>query len=451
MNFFNIKLHNTTIKRELIAGISTFISMSYILSMNPKMLSLIGMDYDGVYLATIISMVLTTVFSAFYTKLPVAYAPAVSYNIIFLPMLFSLGGGDWRLMLLATYLSGAMLILSVLSGIYDGARRLVPEFIKYSIIAGIGLAVTIIGFDMLHLVEKVNGTFTVTIWRKEVIYCVIALVLAAIFNKRKKRYALTWAVAVTYLIIIVAQMGISIYHNEFAFRTLFGEIGTAQLHPKSLLKVAYQFPSLSEFCEDKRKLVQLAVFVFSMTLTHFFDACGMGLAMREEICKGDMNFDHNAAKKMIMVNGVGGLISGCAGTLSVTSHGESMVGIDAGARTGLSAIVVSICFAASLGAAPFYKMMSGYIVAPAMIYVGYQFIRKITQVRFQNWQEKVTGAFITLYAGVSFRMGEAVIWGGVLFIVLQLVTGRRKEITKWWPLIVALSIVYAGIRWYSYK
>ncbi len=449
MNYFNLKLHNTTVRKEIISGIITFIAMSYILAVNPKMLGEVGMDERGVFVATIVTIIITTLVGALYTKMPLAYAPSISLNTIAIPIVIEMCDGEWSMVMLATYLSGVMLLLLLYLGIYDRVVTIIPSYVKYSIMAGIGLAIALMGAQYLQVVSiSKYGISVHSLLKKEVLFSIIAIIMVHIMYLKKKRGAVAVGLLVTYILVAISELITYYQTHGHSFHHWLDTYMSHGITMKNFTNVAYQFPTAESYLFDYTKLIQLIMIVFTFTMIHFFDSYGTVAALLERIKEEDKNFNKDAQKKCMLVNAIGAIVSGCAGTTSVTSYAENVAGIENGAKTGLSAIVVCIGFALSVFFAPVFAVMSEYMVAPIMIYVGMIFLYNLKKLREEKLCERISAIVIFLYAGITFQLGIAVCLGLLLNIVLRVITGRHKEITKKGILVVLSCLISLLIMLY---
>ncbi|MDO5291727.1 MAG: NCS2 family permease [bacterium] len=448
MNFFSLKLHNTTIRKEVLSGISTFIAMSYILSINPVILSSAGMDPGGVFIATVVSIIITTLVGAFYTKMPLAYAPSLSLNMMFLTMTNNICGGDYRMVLLATYLSGIVIVVVVITGAYDQIVIRIPSFVKHSIIAGIGLIILLAGTNVLQLflLDQNGKLHSAKILSKEILFGLLVIGIVQFLRKKKRQGAIAIGILVTYALAALSELITYLQSPAGGVKSFISNYISSSISVKRILEVAYQFPHIEELINDRTMFLKLIMMVFTITLIHFFDAFGTTTAELEKIQMDDENYDQKAKRKTMMVNGIGSLLSGCAGTSSVSTNAENMIGIDGGAKTGLSAIVVCICCLLSLFFSPVFIAMSGYIVAPVMIYIGILFLSNVRQLKGMRRSEAIPFIFIVIYSGVTFQVGEAVSFGILINMILKILLGRKKEITSYWPMIVIFCIICIAIR-----
>lgn len=449
MNYYNLKLHNTTIRKEIISGIMTFIAMSYILAVNPRMLQTVGMDPNGVFIATVTAIIITTLVGAFYTKMPLAYAPSMSMNVIVLSMTINLCNYDWPMVMLATYMSGVIIVLIVFLGQYDRIEAQIPPFVKYSIMAGIGLAIIRMGAESLGILTISSwGIALHSLWKKEVIFFLISCCVVHIRHRKKKKDAIAVGLLTIYLLAAVSELIVYIRVYGTDIHPFLDICMSNGITLDSVVNVAYRFPNMEEYFTDYTKLVQLAVLVFSITLLHFFDAYGTVSALLLNVKEGDMNFDKKAVKKSIIINAIGSIVSGCTGTTSVTSSAENVIGISCGGKTGVSAIVVCICFGVAFFFAPLFSIMSRYIAAPVMIYVGFIFIYNLKRLKKVSRYEQISAGFIFLYTGLTYQLGQAVCLGLVINIILKLITKRRNEITGYWILVAVVSLISLAIMFY---
>lgn len=443
MDYFNLKFHNTTVKNEIFAGIAMFMAMSYILVVNPTVLSGTGMDYNGVFLATVCVSGFTTIVSAFYTKLPIALAPGLGLAGIFL----SLGTGPnavhWQVLLLATYAAGMVICGFVRFGVYDKIMEIMDDDFRGMIMAGIGLALCLYGISTTGLIQKQDSIYTFGRFDAvPIVICSISLIIIFLMKRyNKKGFVLVGLLAAYFMSICVnyfeayGATGVSI--DEY-----LKEIFTFSYNVQDITKVMFAFPSISEVFANKEIIIQFINAIFVFTIGHFFDAIGTNMSAFDAInsdidsrMKGTVSL-----KRVITVDGVGNVVSGLLGTSSVTSYGESLVGIVSGGKTGITALTTGCLFLLCFFFAPLFTSMATYVAAPALIYVGLSLAFRFKEYDRSKILFFIFGLCIIAYVGVTFNIGNAVLYGVIIYTLMQRVIEKKKPVSFWWIMLIFAAV-----------
>lgn len=443
MDYFNLKFHNTTIKNEIFAGIAMFMAMSYILVVNPTVLSSAGMDYNGVFLATVCVSGFTTIVSAFYTKLPIALAPGLGLAGIFAGLATGPEAVKWQVLILATYTAGILICAFVKFSIYDKIMEIIDDDFRGMVMSGIGLALFLYGISTTGLIKKQNGIYIYgSMEVAPIVITVISLFLIYIMKKfNKKGFVLTGLIVAYVLSICVSyytayeQTGISV--NQY-LRDIF----SFSYNVTDITKVMFAFPDIREIIYDKKILIQFIHAVFVFTMGHFFDAIGTNMSAFDAI-NSDLDPRMKATvslKRVITVDGVGNVVSGIMGTSTVTSYGESLVGIVSGGKTGITALTTGCLFLLCFFFSPLFTSMATYVAAPALIYVGLELV-----LRFRSYDRKkvaffIFGLCIIAYVGMTFNIGNAVLYGLILYTVMKITIEKKKPVSHWWVMLIFAAI-----------
>ncbi len=443
MDYFNLKFHNTTVKSEIFAGIAMFMAMSYILVVCPMELAQTGMNYNGVFLATVCVAGLTTIVSAFYTKLPIALAPGLGMTSMFL----SLGTGADALhfswLLLATYMSGIVICSFIRFGIYDKIMEIMDEQFRRMIMCGVGLALFLYGISTTGLLDKKDGYYTIGSFDVvPVAICTISFLVIYFSKKNNKKGFVLFGLLVAYF------MGICIdyYEAYHSFHIMPGEylkeIFKFSYDVREISQVMFAFPDVMELFFDKRTTILFINAVFVFTMGHFFDAVGTSTscfdAINNEI---DLRMkDTVSLKRAISVDGIGNIVSGVMGTPSVTTYGESLVGIVCGGKTGITALTTGCLFLLCFFFAPLFTTMESYVAAPALIYVGLHLLLRIRELDRSNKVHLGFGVCIVTYLGVSFNVGNTVLYGLIIYTLLGIVVKKQKAVKYWWVMLIFAAI-----------
>ena len=435
MDYFNLKFHNTTVKSEIFAGIVMFMSMSYILVVSPTVLSQTGMAYKGVFVITALVSGITTIVSAFYTKLPIALAPGLGLVGIFANFATGPKALSWQSLLLATYVAGIILCMIVNFGIYDKIMEIMDERFRRIIMSGIGLALLLYGISTTGLIEKTENYYVLgQLQPIPVFICSISLLLIFAMKRSGKKGFVLIGLAAAYVMSIFygycevsLESGISL--NEY----LVG-IFSLTNHYEDVKTVMFAFPDIMEVCGSKEQFFAFANAVFAFTMAHFFDAVGTNTASFDAINEDiDSRMKNTVSlKRAIAVDGVGNIISGLFGTSSVTTYCESLVGIVSGGKTGITALVAGVLFLCSLFFAPLFTSVATYVAAPALIYVGMKLVLRLRELEVPDKGHMLFGLCLVLYIGITFNVGKAVLYGLTLYVILKRCLWKEKIVSYSW-------------------
>lgn len=444
MDYFNLKYHNTTIKKEILAGISLYIEMAYMLVLCPSILSSIGMDYNGVFFATVVVTGAVSIMSGCCTKLPYALAPGLAMICAFVNLASGSNPIPWQTLLLATYVSGIVICAFVRFGLYDKMLEFMSGEFNKIITSGIGFAAFLYGLYSIGLLGKENGFYVIGhVHKISLIICGLSLLII---------YVLRYFKVKGFLIIgLVMACFISIGGTYYDVYNVTGI--SIKEYLKQIFAVAYSFDGINDvmlsfpnvidlFADWKNILTFLnAVFIFSMI--HFFDAVGTISTSKE---KNDKNTDIRVkqtqrVKREVSVNGVGSIISGIFGIPSVTTYAESTLGIISHGKTGITAIVTGCIFFISFFASPLFTSLAIYVSGPVLIYVGLELTFSFKDIDRSNKLLVVLGVCIVAYIGVTFDVCSAAIYGMLLYFLIKRITRKEKPAPKWW-----IMLIFAGIH-----
>lgn len=444
MDYFNLKYHNTTIKKEILAGISLYIEMAYILVLCPPILSSIGMDYNGVFFATVVVTGAVSIMSGCCTKLPYALAPGLAMICAFVNLATGANPIPWQTLLLATYVSGIVICGFVRFGLYDKMLEFMGGEFSKMITSGIGFAALLYGLYTIGILGKENGFYVIgEVHKVSIIICGLSLLII---------YALRYFKVKGYLVIgLVMACFISIggtYYDAYYATGI-----TIKEYLKQIFAVAYSFEGIDDvmlsfpnvielFAEWKNVFTFLnAVFIFAMI--HFFDTVGTIITSRDKLDKDtDIRVKQTQrVKRAVSVNGVGSIISGILGIPSVTTYAESTLGIISHGKTGLTAIVTGCIFFISFFASPLFASLAVYVSGPVLIYVGLELVSSFRGIDRSNKPIVALGLCIMAYIGFTFDVCSAAIYGMLLYFIIKRITRKEKPAPKWW-----IMLIFAGIH-----
>jgi len=443
MDFFQLKFHETTVKNEVFAGIAMFMAMSYVLVVNPILLSQTGMPHTGAFVGTVLAAGITTIISAFYTKLPIALAPGIGLSSFFL--LFGTGADalDYKVLLLATYASGMLICIFVQSGFYDVVLDVMGMEFRRIVMCGIGLALFFYGINTTGLIQRKGPMYTLgQVQLAPLLITALSLGTIVLLKKKNVRGHVFFGLLEAYLLGI----GIDFYQRGYASGISFVDYVKSFIcipdDLDSIKQVMFAFPDMVGLFSDPEQIMNLMYIVFVFTMGHFFFAIGSSTSVFEEI---NLYIDHRikdegGLKKAITLDGIGSIASGMVGTSTVTTMGESLVGVMSGGKTGVTALTTGICFLSCVLSAPLFKSMATFVAAPALIYVGINLAIRYKWINKKSIVKSIFAVGIALYVGLTFNVGFAVLYGLPIFIVLEWILDKKKPAKYWWTTLLFVAL-----------
>ena len=421
--FFKLQERNTTVSKELIGGITTFLAMAYILAVNPSILSASGMSWGAVFTATALSAAIATLVMAFCANLPVALAPGLGLNAFFTYTVVLGMGCSYQLALTAVLLEGILFIILSLCGVREAIIKSIPEGLKKAVAVGIGLFIAIIGLANAGIVSTETGTLigyvNFTMANKAAIVAVIGLILTIILYTLKIPGAILIGIIITTIIGI--PFGVTTIPENFKPFSA----------PSAPHFFAFDFKGI--FCTTAGKfslavLGQFFVIFFTFLFTDLFDTIGTLLGVAEQGNLKDENGEVQNVKGALMSDAIGTAVGACLGTSTVTSFVESSSGVAAGARTGLASVTTGILFLLSLFLSPLFFLIPSAATAPALIFVGYLMMKSVVDIKFDDPTEGIP-AFITIMTmPFSYSIAKGIQWGIISYVIAKCAGKKAKDI-----------------------
>ena len=410
--FFKLKERGTTTGREIVAGLTTFLAMSYILAVNPGILSGSGMPWGGVFTATAISSAIATLVMALCANLPVALAPGLGLNAFFTYTVVLGMGCSWQFALTAVLLEGILFIILSLAGIREAIIKSIPAGLRKAVAVGIGLFITLIGLANAGIVGTDTGTLigfeNFTMGHATAIVAVIGLIVTIALFVLKVPGAILLGIIITTIIGI--PFGVtSIPDGWKPFST-----------PEA--------PLLFKFEWQNVLTLKFFVVFFTFLFTDMFDTIGTLMGVAEQADLKDKDGNIVSAKQALLSDAVGTVAGACLGTSTVTSFVESTSGVAAGGRTGLTSVVTAVLFLLSLFLSPLFALVPSAATAPALIFVGYLMMRSVTTIKFSDPTEGIP-AFITIMVmPFSYSISKGIAWGVIAYVLCKVAGKKAKDI-----------------------
>ena len=416
---FHLQENQTTVRRELLAGLTTFMTMGYVVVVNPRILSEAGMPVEGVLFATCISAAIATLIMGLWANYPIALAPGMSLNAYFTYSIVLGRGVPWQTALGVVFLSGLVFLLLTLMNVREQIVNGIPECLKHGTAAGIGLFIAFVGFRNAKIIVANPATFVGLgkISDPEVLLAALGVIVIAI--------------------LIVRRVGSAILVGIVAITLAGIPLGLAHW-PAHLFSLPH--PSGTLFKLDLRAATKigLAELIFVFFFVDLFDNVGTLVGVCEQ---GGFLRDGKLprASRALLADAIGTIVGALSGTSTVTSYIESAAGVAAGARTGLGNILIAALFGVAMFCAPLVAAIPSYATAPALILVGALMCGSVAKVKWDDFSEAVP-AFLTLVVTpLTFSIATGLSLGLLSFTFLKLFTGKYREIS---PLIWVLSVLF---------
>lgn len=412
-NYFKLRENGTTFKTEILAGITTFMTMAYILVVNPGILSQAGMDFGAVFTATALSAALATMLTGLYAKLPFAQAPGMGLNAFFAFTIVKQMGYSWEFALTAVFLEGIIFILLTAFNVREAIVNSIPNNIKKSISVGIGLLIAFIGLDNAHVVihPKDGGTIVAlgNITSGEALLAIIGILITGILLAKNIRGALLIGIVITTLIGI--PMGITKVPTSFLSM------------PPSLSPIFLKFEWHNIFTPN------MFIALFTLLFMDMFDTVGtlVGVATKAKML--DENGNVPRVKEALFCDAIGTTLGACLGTSTVSTFVESASGVAEGGRTGLTAVSTATMFLIALFISPLFIMIPAPATAPSLILVGLFMMSPIKEIELEDFTEAIPAFLTIIMMPLSYSISDGIVFGVVSYIVIKTLTGKVKDVS----------------------
>ncbi|MBC6003738.1 NCS2 family permease [Paeniclostridium sp. NSJ-45] len=411
--YFKLKQNNTTIKTEILAGITTFMTMAYILIVNPSILSAAGMDSGSVFTATAFSAVVATLIMGLYAKLPFALAPGMGLNAFFAYTVVVGMGYSYQFALTAVFLEGIIFIILTIFNVREAIVDSIPNNIKKAISVGIGLLISLIGLEGAGVIVHPDGGGTIValgnITSGTGLLTIIGILITSILLTKNVKGALFIGMIITTIIGI--PMGIIDLPTKIISM------------PPSISSNLFNFEWHNIFSID------MLIVLFTLLFMDMFDTIGtlVGVATKAKMLDEDGKVPN--VKKALFADAVGTTIGACLGTSTVSTFVESASGVAEGGRTGLTAVSTACMFFLALFFAPIFSIITPAVTASALVLVGLFMIEPIKEIELVDFTEAIPAFLTIIMMPLSYSIADGIVFGVISYIVLKLFSGKVKEIS----------------------
>jgi adenine/guanine/hypoxanthine permease len=413
--YFNLKQNKTTVRTEVLAGLTTFMTMAYILAVNPDILSATGMDKGAVFTATALSALIATLVMALYAKLPFALAPGMGLNAFFAFTVVLGMGHSWQFALTAVFIEGLIFIALTAFNIREMIVNSIPMNMKHAISVGIGLFIAFIGLKNAGIIVSNPATFvtlgdvTNLTENAGAAVALITLVITGVLLALKVKGALLYGILIG--AVIGLPVGITQLPESF------------NLTPPSLSPIFMKFEWTQVLTMD------MLLIVFTFLFVDMFDTVGTLIGVSSKANMLDKEGRVPRVKQALMADAIGTTVGAMLGTSTVTTYVESAAGVSEGGRTGLTSLTVAGLMLVALFLSPIFLMIPGAATAPALILVGAMMMTPVKNINFDDFTESIPAFLTIVMMPLTYSISEGILFGVLSYVLLKVLTGKFKDIT----------------------
>ncbi|MCR4611692.1 MAG: NCS2 family permease [Lachnospiraceae bacterium] len=439
---FKLKQNNTNVKTELIAGVTTFVTMAYILAVNPTILSEAGMDANAVFVATALAAFVATTLMSLVSNLPFALAPGLGLNAYIAYEVCGTMGIPWQVAIFCVFVEAIIFLILTLTKVTGFLFNAIPKDLVKGLTVGIGLFIAFIGFqkgkvvvaseDTLVKIVDFNGSFHTD--GISALLCLIGIIVIGILYVRKVKGSILIGVGVSWVLGMIAQVtGLYQVGGEYTSviptQFIFNDFETFTESFGACFKIDY----------SSLNIVDIVSIVFSLLFVDLFNVMGSLLGCTANTSMVDKNGNVRGMQRALVADAVGNAFGSVCGTSTLTIYVESSAGINEGARTGLSTCVTGFLFLVSLIIGPIFIAIPGFAVAPALIFVGFLMAMNVVDINFKNPAESIPAYLCFICMPILYSISDGIGVGIVSYVVINMIAGNAKKIK---PLMYILAIVF---------
>ncbi len=423
--FFKLNENKTDVRTEITAGFTTFMTMAYILIVNPNILSATGMDAGAIFTATAIASAFATITMALLTNYPFALAPGMGLNAFFAFTVVLTMGYSWQAALTAVFIEGIIFIILTFANFREALINAIPVNIKSAVGVGIGLFITFIGFQGAGIVVKEDNVLVKlgNVTDPKVLLALLGIILTGYLVIKRVKGALLFGILATYIIGILTGQA----HLPAKLLSL----------PPSVSPIFWKFDFSYFTAWDK--VLDFTVIIFSFLFVDLFDTVGTLIGVSSKAGYLTKEGKLPKAKQALMADAVGTTAGAILGTSTVTTYIESASGVSEGGRTGLTSLTTGILFLVALIFSPILTIIPSFATAPILVIVGFFMMEQIVKVKFDDYTESLP-AFLTIIAmPLTYSISDGLMFGIISYTVLKLTTGKYKDIH---PVMYVIAILF---------
>ena len=445
---FHLKENHTDVKTEVMAGITTFMTMAYILAVNPNILSASGMDRGSVFTATALSAFIATCLMALLSNYPFVLAPGMGLNAYFTYTVVLGMGYTWQQALAAVFAEGIIFILLSLTNVREAIFNSIPMNLKHAVSVGIGLFIAFIGLQNAKIVVGNDSTLVSIFSFKSsvaegtfssqgitVLLALIGILVTAVLLAKDVKGSILWGILITWVLGIICQLThLYVPNADIGYYSLLPDFSNG-------ISVPSMAPTFMKMDFSIVFSLDFVVIMFAFLFVDMFDTLGtlIGVASKADMLDKDGKLPK--IKGALLSDAVGTTVGAVCGTSTVTTFVESASGVAEGGRTGLTSIVAGILFALSLLLSPIFLAIPSFATAPALIVVGYLMLTSVTKIDFNDMTEAIPCFIAIIAMPFMYSISEGISMGVISYVFINLITGKAKE-KKISVLMYVLAILF---------
>ena len=445
---FHLKENHTDVKTEVMAGITTFMTMAYILAVNPNILSASGMDRGSVFTATALSAFIASCLLALLSNYPFVLAPGMGLNAYFTYTVVLGMGYSWQQALAAVFAEGIIFILLSLTNVREAIFNSIPMNLKHAVSVGIGLFIAFIGLQNAKIVVGNDSTLVSIFSFKSsvaegtfssqgitVLLALIGILVTAILLAKDVKGSILWGILITWVLGIICQLThLYVPNADLGYYSLLPDFSSG-------ISVPSMAPTFMKMDFSIVFSLDFVVIMFAFLFVDMFDTLGtlIGVASKADMLDKDGKLPN--IKGALLSDAVGTTVGAMCGTSTVTTFVESASGVAEGGRTGLTSIVAGILFALSLLLSPIFLAIPSFATAPALIVVGYLMLTSVTKIDFSDMTEAIPCFIAIIAMPFMYSISEGISMGVISYVVINLITGKAKE-KKISALMYVLAVLF---------
>lgn len=447
--FFKLKEHGTNVKTEIIAGITTFMSMAYILAVNPNILGTTGMPSGAVFTATAVASAVATILMGVIANLPFALSAGMGLNAYFAYTVCGAMGASWQFALAAVFVEGLIFIALSLTNVREAIFNSIPMSLKTGVSAGIGLFILIIALINANVLQASPATVVSLVVLSPgnpdfnqlkvvtAILCLIGVLITGVLIEKKVKGNILIGLLITWLLGIVCQL-VGIYTPDPAN-------GFYTLIPNSLIKMPESMgPTLMKFKDgfaeiNAKGMVNFLVILISFLFVDIFDTLGTLIGCASSGNMLDSKGKLPGIKGALLSDAIGTTFGAVCGTSTITTFVESASGVEEGGRTGLTAIVTAVLFLLALFLWPIFSVIPSFATSSALIVVGFLMMKNVTKIAWDDITEALPAFFAIFAMPFFYSISEGISFGIISYCLINLLTGKTKKIN---PVLIIVAVLF---------
>lgn len=431
---FHLKENHTDVKTEVMAGITTFMTMAYILAVNPNILSASGMDRGAIFTATALSSFIATCLMALLSNYPFVLAPGMGLNAYFTYTVVLGMGYTWQQALAAVFAEGIIFILLSLTNVREAIFNSIPMNLKHAVSVGIGLFIAFIGLQNAKIVVGNDSTLVSIFSFKSsvaegtfssqgitVLLALIGILVTAVLLAKDVKGSILWGILITWVLGIICQLThLYVPNADIGYYSLLPDFSNG-------ISVPSMMPTFMKMDFSIVFSLDFVVIMFAFLFVDMFDTLGtlIGVASKADMLDKDGKLPR--IKGALLSDAVGTTVGAMCGTSTVTTFVESASGVAEGGRTGLTSLVAAVLFGLSLLLSPIFLAIPSFATAPALIVVGYLMLTSVTKIDFNDMTEAIPCFIAIIAMPFMYSISEGISMGVISYVVINVITGKAKE------------------------